>query len=385
MYSAPLTAVRHKVLVGEPLPFDVYGDGETELLLARGRTLRTTGQLESLLGRGTRALLDESLEPIEVARHVPTRDLPKVWRQARDRLTGTLDCAPGLEFLERLQVSVTQFAALVSRDRDLAMFEVLSEPEAADDTAEAAPGALHAMQCAVMTMLIARGLHWGDDATELAAKVALTRNLSILRRADIFAERAIGGPLRSDAAGLEHRLRSRELLEQSGVTDRAWLRAVAEVDAEGEGAAAGADGGETSALLSIVRCAASFVTGFAGQPGGEGPGADHVMRTIYQAERGNRYVATLVRETGIYPPGCAVTLATGETGIVMRRGRSIQSPLVAVMLSRFERVFDPPIPRDTSERGQGIVRALPRGRFRPSRMQLDRALQGVMSAAGRAN
>ena len=384
MYSAPLHAVRHRVTVGEPLPFDVYGEGETELLLARGRTLRSTGQLDSLLSRGTRAMLDESLEPIDVARHVLGNDLPKVWRQARSRLSGALECAPGEEFLERLQVSVTQLAALVGRDRDLAMFEVLSEPAVADTADETAPGALHAMQCTVMTMLIARGLHWQDAATELAAKVALTRNLAILRRADIYAERAQGGPLRSDTAGLEHRLRSRELLEQSGVTDRAWLRAVAHVDAAGEGAD-GADGGESSALVAIVRCAAAFVTGFAGQPGSDGPGADHVMRSIYQSEHGNRYIATLVRETGIYPPGCAVTLATGETGIVMRRGRSIQSPLVAVMLNRFERVFDPPIPRDTSERGQGVVRALPRGRFRPSRLQLDRALQGVMVAARRTN
>jgi hypothetical protein len=41
--------------------------------------------------------------------------------------------------------------------------------------------------------------------------------------------------------------------------------------------------------------------------------------------------AALVKEFGIYPPGCYVRLASGVTGIVVQRGASITAPLVACL------------------------------------------------------
>ncbi|MBU6378639.1 MAG: hypothetical protein KJS95_08925 [Gammaproteobacteria bacterium] len=380
MYSAPLAAVRHRVAVGVPLPFDVFGDDQRELLLARGRMLRNAMQLESLLSRGTTALLDEALEPIEVARHVSRLDLPLVWQQARERLAASLGCCPEAEFVGRLEVSAEQMTALVRRDPDLAIFQALSEPRhGAGDDADAAqspgPGVLHAMQCAVMALLIARGLRWREHETELAAKVALTMNLSILDHPDLVRGQAID-VANASPEWLSHPLRSRELLEQAGVTDRSWLLAVERHHEREDGSGFPAGVEQVPKISALVRCAGAFIAGFVGHTADEDVTADKVFRAVYQSERGNPYVAALVREAGLYPPGSAVTLATGETAVVVKRGRSIQAPLVAAMLNRFERAFDCPIPRDTSERGLGIVRGLPRGRFRPSREQLSMALQG---------
>ena len=35
---------------------------------------------------------------------------------------------------------------------------------------------------------------------------------------------------------------------------------------------------------------------------------------------GHPICAALVKEFGVYPPGCFVTLASGETGVVVKRG-----------------------------------------------------------------
>ena len=371
MYSAPLAAVRHRVAVGQPLPFDVYGNGDRDLLLARGRLLTSLGQLESLLARGTTAILYESIEPVEVARHVSRLDLPLVWKQARDRLSASLSAGPDDDFAYRLAVSAEQVAALVRRDQDLAIFEVLSEPRSVEDAESPGSGVLYSMQCAVMALLIARGLRWSESEIELAAKVALTMNLSILDRPELTQ-----GP-----DWVAHPVRSRELLEQAGVTDRAWLRAVECHHESEDGSGFPAGSTEVPRVAALVRCASAFVAGISSRSAGQDITTDQVIRKVYQAERGNLYAATLVREAGLYPPGCAVTLATGETAVVVKRGRSIQAPLVAAMTNRFDRFFDSPIPRDTSERGLGVVRALPRGRFRPSAEQLHMALQGFALTA----
>lgn len=43
--------------------------------------------------------------------------------------------------------------------------------------------------------------------------------------------------------------------------------------------------------------------------------------------------AALVREFGIYPPGCHVRLNTGELAIVVERGPTITTPVVACLSS----------------------------------------------------
>ena len=42
--------------------------------------------------------------------------------------------------------------------------------------------------------------------------------------------------------------------------------------------------------------------------------------------------AALIKEFGLYPPGCAVRLKSGEVGMVMRRGETASTPVVAVLI-----------------------------------------------------
>ena len=65
--------------------------------------------------------------------------------------------------------------------------------------------------------------------------------------------------------------------------------------------------------------------------------------------------AALVKALGIYPPGAWVRLASGETGVVIRRGASAATPRVAVLLNRDGMATGEPIPRDTAQAAWKIV------------------------------
>ena len=65
--------------------------------------------------------------------------------------------------------------------------------------------------------------------------------------------------------------------------------------------------------------------------------------------------AALVKALGIYPPGAWVKLASGEIGVVVRRGASAATPRVAVLLNRSGMATGEPLPRDTAQPAWKIV------------------------------
>jgi hypothetical protein len=62
-----------------------------------------------------------------------------------------------------------------------------------------------------------------------------------------------------------------------------------------------------------------------------------------------------VKEFGIYPPGCFVRLVSGETAMVLKRGSTMQTPMVAAVTTPRGMPMTEPLPRDTARREYGIV------------------------------
>jgi hypothetical protein len=87
--------------------------------------------------------------------------------------------------------------------------------------------------------------------------------------------------------------------------------------------------------------------------------ADRAGRELFMADPSNPINAALVKEFGVYPPGCFVTLASGETGIVIRRGPTVMAPVVAAMTDRYGDPYPDPVRRDTSLPAHAIVGVLP--------------------------
>jgi hypothetical protein len=65
--------------------------------------------------------------------------------------------------------------------------------------------------------------------------------------------------------------------------------------------------------------------------------------------------AALVKEFGVYPPGCCVRLASGATGIVVARGESVTTPVVACLTGADGVALPQPERRDTAQPQHRVV------------------------------
>jgi hypothetical protein len=85
----------------------------------------------------------------------------------------------------------------------------------------------------------------------------------------------------------------------------------------------------------------------------------------------------LVKEFGIYPPGCYVRLVSGEVGVVLERGASITSPVVACFINERGAVLQSPERRDTAELKYAVAAVVPSNQLPahwPGQMSLEKIL-----------
>ncbi len=345
MQTTDLANVRHRVQVGQPLPFGVR-DADKTLLLARGQLVGSQEQLEALLERGALVDLDELQDAAERARHAPREQLPALWREGLSRVGQALQHAPHHSFKAALEDATDPMLVLVERDPDLAIFQVLR----AQGNAQLAYGVQRSMNTAITAYLVAQRLGWSSDETSKAFKAALTANLSMLElQGELARQRTPLTPAQQQALQ-SHPHRSARLLEAAGVADADWLHAVAshhEVE-DGSGYPLGAQGSSVGELASLVRRADAYTSKLSARSHRDAMCADVAGRQMFMQDPGHPMTAALVKEFGVYPPGCQVRLASGALGIVVQRGASVTTPIVACLTSAGGTTLASPLRVDTA-------------------------------------
>lgn len=246
-YTA-LATVAHRIQVGQPLPFNVR-NADLTLLLARGHRVATPAQLQALLERGALVDLTELLGDRERLAQLPREQLPSFWRDGLGRVAEVLQATPAPGFRDALDGAAQPVLALIERDPDLAIFQVLRQ-EGGD---RAAYGVRRSVGAAITAYLVARRLHWDAEALERTFKVALTMNLAMLELQGELAEQRTPLTPAQHAALLRHPLRGREMLEQAGITDRHWLQAVERHHEAEDGSGYPTGMREVGEIASLVR------------------------------------------------------------------------------------------------------------------------------------
>lgn len=343
MRFAPLAAVRHRLEIGKPLNFNVY-DIDGSLLLSRETNVDTPTQIDALVSRGVQIDIAEVSDRIDVAAYVPAEMLPALWQDVSARIVSLLQNQPLERFEETLDVACGPLEIMIRRDPDLAILNAVRN--GLED--RRSYGMVHSMHAAVVSMLIAARLNWSSGDVTRAGKTALSMNVSILRLLGSLALRRADPRPHEQAALLAHPVRSREMLEEAGVTDRDLLAAVEQHHerADGKGFPAGIT--DVAELAALVRCADAFATGLHEHSGPGRTAPDQLLRQIFVDENRSAYAAALVKEMGIFPPGCVVNLANGEQGVVIRRGSVITSPFVVSIAEGSRRPLSAPVLRDTT-------------------------------------
>jgi len=326
MQFAALATVQHRLRLGAPLPFNVR-DADHTLLLARGQQVASAEQLQALMQRGALVDLAELQSARDEVMKAPRSALPRLWSRGLERISQALTASPDGGFRDALDEAMQPLQALVERDPDLAIFQVLRQGGGAD----MAYGARRSMQTAVTATLVAQRLGWDTVPCARVFKVALTMNLSMLELQGQLARQqtALSPAQRQELQ--THPMRSVRMLELAGVADEAWLTAVLRHHEQGDGSGYPAGHTDAGDLASLARRADIYTSKLASRSTRDALAADLAGRQMFMQDPGHPMTAALVREFGIYPPGCHVRLSTGAIGIVVERGPTITTPVVACL------------------------------------------------------
>ena len=112
---------------------------------------------------------------------------------------------------------------------------------------------------------------------------------------------------------------------------------------------------EVNDLAALVRRADIYTAKLSPRTTRSAMAADRAGRAMFMYDPGNSMTAALVKEFGVYPPGCFVKLVSGETAVVVKRGQSVVTPMVAALTTPSGAALIDPLPRDTSKREHAIA------------------------------
>jgi len=350
MQFAELSSVKHRVRLGVPLPFSVR-DADKTLLLARGHQLDSYEQLTALFKRGALVDMAELVTVRDEVLQATRQELPGIWSRCLSQISQTLMAPSDETFGQVLEQAAGPVQALIERDPDLAIFQVLRQAGSRDT----AYGAQRSVQTSITAFLVAQRLGWDTPECERILKVALTMNISMLELQGKLSSQKVPPSAEQRVELQTHPMRSLRMLELAGVKDEAWLRAVLQHHEQEDGSGYPSGTTEVGELASLARRADVYTSKLSGRSNRDAIAADLAGRQMFMQDAAHPITAALVKEFGIYPPGCYVRLVTGELAIVVGRGESITAPTVACLTTPRGAPLATPQRRSTQDRANAIT------------------------------
>lgn len=321
----PIGEVTDLIRVGEALPFRVLDEHE-RLLLNEGQVIASERQMEALKERGAwveRALVTERREQLSRA--------PGAGREGTARVVTLFDCWErhiwDLDALLRRTLKgqgtaadwsaeVDALLALAERDADVALFMAVRQ----DDRRFALYPQAHALHAAVMALMAARQAGWDAARQRSVVGAALSMNVAMLELQATMAEQDTPPTQRQLDVIRAHPEAGARLMQAAGITDAAWLQAMAEHHerADGSGYPHGkVQVGDEARLLRMADVYMAKITPRAKRP----PLVPLVAsRQLFQQESNSPLAMAFIKAVGVHPPGALVTLKSGEVAVVKRRG-----------------------------------------------------------------
>lgn len=331
----PIEEVVDLIRVGEALPFKVL-DAQARLLLNEGQTIMNDRQYELLVARGAwvdrRLVLERRRRGAgEAGAREPVKRLFSLFDRW-ERLVWDLDAVlrrtgDGRPTTGDWSEIVRELLATVDCNVDIALFGAVRQ----EDRRYALYPLSHSLHVAVLALVTARQAGWTAERQHSLVAAALSMNVAMLDLQAQMAEQ--DGPPRPRQLEVirAHPLQGVKLLRQAGVTDMAWLRAVAEhhEHADGSGYPRGVrDVGEEARVLRMADVYMAKITPRASRA----PLSPLVAsRQLFQQESGSPLALSLIKAIGVYPPGALVQLKSGEVAVVKQRAVAGPAPLVCTL------------------------------------------------------
>ena len=129
------------------------------------------------------------------------------------------------------------------------------------------------------------------------------------------------------------------LLKEAGVTDQLWLAYVLNhhENVDGGGYPSGTAGDNISDGAKIIAVADRYTAMIAPRKFRKAIHPTQALRSLLM-DGGKtcdaKITAVFIKELGIYPPGCCVKLASGETAVVMFKGVTATTPAIQAIKNK---------------------------------------------------
>lgn len=275
------------------------------------------------------SMQDSSTAPDTSAQPTPAAaPLLLDWQQLTEHLAGLLYAPKSCgDATAQIEQCAGRLKRLVHLDPDLAIFFVVSDHP--DKLARYSVA--HALHTAILVSIMARSKDWPAARELCGIKAALTMNLSVTQLQDELSHQT--APLTPDQrqAIRQHPTASRKLLVQLGVNDIEWLEAVSHhhEQADGRGYPYGVT--DVGPVADAIRTADVFSAKLSPRIHRNGMLSPKAAAEIFKHSSASHFGATIIRELGLYPPGCLVQLSSGETAMVLRRTSDPLCPEVALL------------------------------------------------------
>lgn len=208
--------------------------------------------------------------------------------------------------------------------------------------------ATHSVLVSALCGLAARQvLVWPAARCDTVEKAALSMNIEMTALQDSLARQSQRPSPEQQRLIDLHNVLGADLLEEFGIKDALWLQAVRQHHDKTPGPL---EKREPFARLARLIERADVLAARMAPRAGRSPLAPEVaMRSCRLDENGevDEAGAALVQALGEYPPGSAVRLVNGESGIVVGRGKSGGSPKVVVLVDATGAALAAPVARQT--------------------------------------
>ena len=351
MQLLPLQEVAGQIKPGAPLAWGIR-DANGKLLLARGHRVTDAQMLQQLLSRGMYVDAHE----VRTAGSCGETRTPKEgffgrWRLSSARLNTLLTASSPGELRGAIEEVVGVLVTLADRYPDMVLFQILRH----DQSRLQAYGVSHSLHCAAVCCLTGKRMAWDDAQRRTLVGAAMTANLSMVTLQGSLARQSTAPTPEQREAIRDHPRRSAAMLRESGVTDELWLVAVEQHHERVDGSGYPSGRTDIAELAQAVQYVDVFTAKLSARASRAPMPPNRAAREIFTQSGGHPLAAALVKEFGIYPPGCFVRLASGEIAIVLHRGATVNTPTVACLTKPGGQPLMRPQRRETTRADSAIV------------------------------
>jgi HD-GYP domain-containing protein (c-di-GMP phosphodiesterase class II) len=347
------------IVIGEPLPWDVF-DAGGHLLLSRGYVVERAQQVQALVERGL--FVDaKSIEKKSQPKPARVQELPSVLRlinlanKRLERLLFNLTNEEGAKDKLLEVANALIFATKINPDVALAC--ILLNQEAGSYPVR------HCIDTALVSLLVATSMKKPPEEILMTTAAALTMNVGMLRQQEAMQNSS--EPLTEEDKKLihDHPLESVDMLKKAGIDDPNWLSYVLQhhENEDGSGYPLGKASGDIPDCAKIISIADRYCARVSGRSYRKSLLPNAALRDILLADKKNidpALTTCFIRELGIYPTGTFVKLQNGEIGVVTGKGETTTTPHVHALIGPRGAPLSFPIKRDTSKQLYAIREVL---------------------------